>query len=278
MKRVNCIQLYILFLSLVIASVAFAEKGDTPNSKDHPLFNRMPNFYIHQYEEKEFDSHPFVVDKKSVPVEGHFYHIVYFLRSGQTEPSRIQILRNYENAITKIGGTILASNYDGSSYVEVVRDGKEIWARISAGISSEYHLFVIEKGAMAQDIVANAEVFSNDIKATGHTAVYGIYFDTGKSEVKPESEKALGEIAKLLKGDAGLKVYVVGHTDSVGNVDYNMKLSQDRANAVAQALTGKYGIAAARLKAYGVGPLSPVASNDTEEGKAKNRRVELVKQ
>lgn len=278
MKKTICRLLCILFLSLLTAGVAFAEKGDAANSKDHPLFSRMPNFYIHQYEERDFDSHSFVVDNKKVPVEGHFYHIVCFLRSAQTEPSRIQILRNYENAITKIGGTILASNYDGSSYVKVVKDGKEIWAQISAGISPEYHLYVIEKGAMAQDIVANAEIFSNDIKATGHAAVYGIYFDTGKSVVKPESEKALGEIARLLKSDAGLKVYVVGHTDSVGSIDSNMKLSQDRANAVVQALTGKHGIAAARLKGYGVGPLAPVASNEVEEWRAKNRRVELVKQ
>jgi OmpA-OmpF porin, OOP family len=278
MKKMIRLLLSIALLSLLTAGVALAEKDDAPNSKDHPLFNRMPNFYIHQYEEKEFDSHPFVVDKKSVPVEGHLYHIVYYLRSGQTEPSRIQILRNYENAITKIGGTILASNYDGSSYVKVVKDGKDIWAQVSAGIGSEYHLYIIEKGAMSQDIVANAEVFSNDIKTTGHAAVYGIYFDTGKSVIKPESEKVLGEIAKLLKGDASLKVYVVGHTDSLGNIDSNMKLSQDRANAVVQALTGKYGIAAARLKAYGVGPLAPVASNEVEVGRVKNRRVELVKQ
>jgi outer membrane protein OmpA-like peptidoglycan-associated protein len=139
-------------------------------------------------------------------------------------------------------------------------------------------VYIVEKGSMAQDIIANAEVFSKDIKETGHTAVYGIYFDTGKSVIKPESETALGEIAKLLKADAGLKVNVVGHTDSVGGIESNMKLSQGRANAVVQALVGKYGIAATRLKAYGVGPLAPIAPNDTEEGRAKNRRVELVKQ
>ena len=71
---------------------------------------------------------------------------------------------------------------------------------------------------MAQDIVANADVFSNDIRTTGHAAIYGIYFDTGKSVVKPESDAALVEIGKLLKADAGLKVYVVGHTDNVGGM------------------------------------------------------------
>ncbi len=142
----------------------------------------------------------------------------------------------------------------------------------------EPELFIIEKEEMAQEIVANAEAFSNDLKETGHTAVYGIYFDTGQSVIKPESEAAMSEIAKLLKKEAGLKVNVVGHTDNVGGMDSNMKLSQTRADAVVQALVGKYGIGANRLKAYGVGPLAPVASNDKEEGKAKNRRVELVKQ
>jgi outer membrane protein OmpA-like peptidoglycan-associated protein len=108
--------------------------------------------------------------------------------------------------------------------------------------------------------------------------VYGIYFDTGKSSLKPESEQAIGEVAKLMKNEAALKLYVVGHTDNVGGLEPNMKLSQDRADAVVQALVRNNGIPAARLKAFGAGPYAPVASNDTEDGKAKNRRVELVKQ
>ena len=96
--------------------------------------------------------------------------------------------------------------------------------------------------------------------------------------LKPESETALKEIAKLLQDDPGLQVHVVGHTDNVGGLEANMKLSLDRANAVVRDLTAKRGIAASRLKAGGVGPLAPVAANDTDAGKAKNRRVELVKQ
>jgi outer membrane protein OmpA-like peptidoglycan-associated protein len=118
---------------------------------------------------------------------------------------------------------------------------------------------------MAQDIVASADAFSRDLKSTGHSAVYGIHFDTGKSDIKPESDQAIGEIAKLLKGDASLKVYLVGHTDNVGSLDANMKLSQDRAEAVVQTLVSKHDITAPRLKAYGSGRYSPVASNDTEE-------------
>ncbi len=107
---------------------------------------------------------------------------------------------------------------------------------------------------------------------------YGIYFDTGKSTIKPESAQAIGEIAKLLKADPGLKIFVVGHTDNQGGVESNIKLSQDRGEAVLQALVRDHGIAANRLGSYGCGLFTPVASNDTEEGRAKNRRVELVKQ
>ena len=130
----------------------------------------------------------------------------------------------------------------------------------------------------AREVVADATALGSDIKSSGHVAVYGITFDTNKAEVKPESKPTLDEIAKLLKQEPALKLKVVGHTDMTGLFDANMKLSQARAEAVVQALVSQYGIAAPRLKGYGVGPLAPVASNAAEEGRAKNRRVELVKQ
>jgi outer membrane protein OmpA-like peptidoglycan-associated protein len=131
---------------------------------------------------------------------------------------------------------------------------------------------------MNQDVVANAASLAGSIKDAGKVAIYGIYFDTAKAVIKPESEPSLKEIAKMLQTDPKLKVYIVGHTDNVGTFDSNMKLSKDRADAVVKALAGKYNIGATRLQAGGVGPLSPAASNLTEEGRAKNRRVELVAQ
>ena len=132
----------------------------------------------------------------------------------------------------------------------------------------------IETGMVAIDAAAMAK----DISSTGHVALYGIYFETDKADVKPESQPTLQEIAKLLKQDPSLRLFVVGHTDSVGGFDYNVGLSERRAAAVVKELTARHGIAAARLKPAGVGMLSPVAPNDREEGRAKNRRVELVKQ
>lgn len=109
-------------------------------------------------------------------------------------------------------------------------------------------------------------------------AIYGVYFDTGKSNLKPESEAPISEIAKLLTADPALRLHVVGHTDNVGTLADNLRLSQNRANAVVRSLQAKHRVAAARLTANGVGPLAPTVSNDNESGRAKNRRVELVKQ
>jgi len=136
----------------------------------------------------------------------------------------------------------------------------------------------VVKEAMKQDVVADAKTLATAIRDTGRAALYGIYFDTGKAVIKPESAPSLKEVAKLLQADPKLKLYVVGRTDNQGALDMNMKLSQDRAEAVVKALTTESGVAAARLQAFGVGPLVPMASNLTEEGRAKNRRVELVAQ
>jgi OOP family OmpA-OmpF porin len=140
-------------------------------------------------------------------------------------------------------------------------------------------LEVVETKAMDTDkVTINAETMAKDLASTGRVALYGIYFETGKAEIKAESEPTLAEIGKLLTQDRALKLYVVGHTDNVGGYDYNMDLSNRRAQAVAAHLRTRYGIEVPRLRAVGVGLLAPVASNDSEDGKAKNRRVELVKQ
>ncbi len=127
-------------------------------------------------------------------------------------------------------------------------------------------------------ITLTPETISRNIKTSGHVKIYGIYFDFGKAEIKPESRSTLDAIARYLRDNPDVKLYVVGHTDSVGEFDYNMELSRRRAESVVRYLVEKYGIKANRLKPYGIGPLAPVASNDTEQGRARNRRVELVKQ
>ncbi len=140
-------------------------------------------------------------------------------------------------------------------------------------------LEIIEPKAMDTGMVTvKADAMAKGIDATGHIAIYGVYFDTDSADIKPESSPTLQEISKLLQDRLSLKLQVVGHTDSQGGYEHNMDLSRRRADAVAASLAGNHGIDGGRLRAAGVGPLAPVASNDTPEGRARNRRVELVKQ
>jgi outer membrane protein OmpA-like peptidoglycan-associated protein len=271
--------LSIAVFCLVPAAVR-AQQGDYKDCKDHPLFpTRMPNYRISDCKIEDFGRYEFFAVKgPRTPVEGKFTFIVYkYTGPANNEPSGLAVVRNYENAIKKVGGTILQSDPTRWSNGKIVQGGQEVWAQVEKG-NGVIWLRIVEKKEMEQFITADAAAFGNDIKTTGHAAIYGIYFDTGKSDLKPESAAAIGEIAKLLKGDPGLKIHVVGHTDNVGDIAGNVTLSKSRAEAVLQALVRDHGIAAARLNAYGCGQFSPVASNDTEEGRAKNRRVELVKQ
>lgn len=119
-------------------------------------------------------------------------------------------------------------------------------------------------------------VLNEGIAANGRVPIYDIYFDTGKSAIKSESAKALKVIAEYLKANSGRKFLIVGHTDNVGSFDANITLSKARAQAVAQALVTTYKINKDQLKPYGIGSSSPQASNSSPEGRARNRRVELV--
>lgn len=278
MKHAVTVILCLLFV-LPAAGLSTAADQDVKGSRDHPLLSRMPGFHIAGYEDKDFDSHQFIgKDGKKIAVEGHSYYLQYNLDKGAAQPGELKIRRNIEEALKKIGGRVVFDdNFNRVSTIVLEKDGKETWVEVRA-FPTLYRLWIVQKGAMKQEVVADAAAMGSDINTTGHVSVYGIYFDTGKSDIKPESDAALSEITKLLKNNGALKLYVVGHTDNVGSFDSNMKLSKDRADAVVKALTGKYGIAAARLKPYGVASLAPVTSNDTDEGRAKNRRVELVKQ
>ena len=267
------------FLCLALPAFAGAQTKDAQGCKDHPLFTRMPDYWIHSCTEKTFDVYEFTVAKgKKERVEGRLTRTNYYPQNSlNPKPSELQILRNFENAVKTLGGTSVYAEKALETF-RLAREGKEFWVEVRAEFTGKYFLWIVEKQAMSQDIVANAAALADGLKNTGHVVVEGILFDTGKSTIKPESAQAIGEVAKLLKADPGLKLFVVGHTDTVGTVESNLKLSQDRAEAVLQSLVRDHGIAAARLRAFGCGPFSPVASNDGEDGRGRNRRVELVKQ
>ncbi|BDU73713.1 OmpA family protein [Mesoterricola silvestris] len=271
---------HILLPAALLAFAPAFAKPDVPGSKDHPLLTRMQNMGIVVYATNPFQRYEFRTGKgrgATTPVEGKYYQIRYKMADGPAAPTPIAIIRNHQAALQKVGGTVL---FEDNRYttLKVAKGGLETWVEVDTAWGRGYQLTIIEKGAMAQEVVADAAAMKGDLKSTGHVALYGIYFDTNKSDVKAESRAALEEIAKLLGQDPALKLKVVGHTDMTGVLDANMRLSQARGEAVVKALVGQYGIAPARLRGHGVGPLAPVASNDTEEGRAKNRRVELVKE
>lgn len=174
---------------------------------------------------------------------------------------------------------------------QLTRPGGTVWVSLEVGIidaswadtlkaapdQAFYGLAVVETAAMdTGNVTVDAAAMSNSLRDTGRVALYNLFFDTNSATLKAESDAALREIQKLLAGNPQKKLLVVGHTDNVGAVDYNLDLSKRRAAAVVSALTARFGVDAQRLAPYGVANLAPVASNATEGGRAKNRRVELV--
>lgn len=140
------------------------------------------------------------------------------------------------------------------------------------------HLDIIEeKAADIGYVFADAEYIKKELDSKGVVSIYGINFDFDSANIKEDSKTVLDEVAQFLKASPNLELYIVGHTDMKGKMDYNIHLSKRRAQAVIDYLGKVYGIAVNRLSANGVGPLAPKGSNETEEGRALNRRVELVK-
>jgi len=254
-----------------------------------------------------------VLSKKEL-LEGKITRILY---GGPEGRSTLEIYRNYRSALEGAGFQILYTCSDkecgrlfythlysdrkikttktsgaafdkpeDSRYISAKRATAEAVTHVSLLVAIDAIwtkkpvtlLEVIESKSMDTGMVTvNADAMGKGIDATGHIAIYGIYFATASANLKEESDSTIEEIGKLLKARPVLNLLVVGHTDSQGGYDYNMDLSQRRAKAVVKALIGQFGIDSKRLTAAGVGYLSPVASNDTAEGQGKNRRVELVK-
>ncbi|MFH1573936.1 MAG: OmpA family protein, partial [Acidobacteriota bacterium] len=273
--------------------------------KDHPLVTPYPGSNIDRHDFREFDAYSLPlgnmakigVFSKVQQLEGKITAIRYINPSGR---SLLEIYRNYEDAFKKAGFQALFTcaddacgpGYGGNDPYNSGWRPRESQRHLSARLSraegdvyvslhisrSHTYLTVLESKPMeAGRVRVDAAVLADDLSRTGHTAVHGIYFDVDQAVVKQESAPSIQEIAKMLQGAPGLAVYIVGHTDNTGDFQHNLKLSEARAGAVLDLLVSKFGIASARLTAAGVGPLSPVGSNDTEEGRAQNRRVELVK-
>jgi outer membrane protein OmpA-like peptidoglycan-associated protein len=286
----------LLGLLLSCALPAFAQE-DGGDCKDHPLFTRMPNHYIYRCEHSQFEMRRFPVGPlnsegkaRLKEVEGEFWMIDYVIKDGATKASGLQVQRNFQNAARQAGGTVEGtypqwctleldeSFREGNSctnYGTTLKLGKgarEFWTFVHAP-GEGYRMYILEVGAMNQDVSVNELV--DKLNKDGFLTLY-INFDTGKATIRPDSDRTLDDAAAALKAAPNLKVEVGGHTDNVGTPQANEKLSGERAQAVMAALV-KRGVAANRLTAKGYGQSAPIADNRIEDGRAKNRRVELVR-
>ena len=268
---------FAVILLLFFACAAFVraqdEETDVEGGKDHPLLSRMKNFFIADYLAR-FDEHEFYLsDEETKTVEGDRTYIDYRLKEGAPQPSPIQIRRNYANALKTLGATLV---HEAEEYAcwKLIKGGQEIWIDLSIHNDGwSYELNFVQIAAMIQEVSANEmlEALNKD----GFIALY-INFDSGKYDLKPETQGTVDQIVALLKENRDLKVSIEGHTDNVGQPAANKTLSEQRARSVMSAVV-KGGVDAARIRAVGWGQERPVADNRGEEGRAKNRRVEIVK-
>jgi OmpA-OmpF porin, OOP family len=262
----------LLVLALATPALALAE-DDAEGCKDHPMLSRMAGFYIGDCERNHDEVEFTVGEEKTQKVEGQKTRISYALKEGAAAPSYFQLRKNYENAVKSLGGSVL---HTSEAYLSgrIVRGGQEVWVQLEAANSATvYDLTIVEKQAMTQEVTARDML--DALNRDGFIALY-INFDTAKADIRPDSQPIVDQIAALLKQNPALKVSIEGHTDNTGTPAQNKTLSEQRANAVMAAIA-KQGVAANRMSAVGWGQEKPVADNRTEAGRAKNRRVELVK-
>lgn len=277
--------------------------------QDHALIKPYPGSVAARRDDEGFKEYKVVVGTsdsgktddevlKTIAVQGKLTRINYENPGGR---SYVEILANYRKGLSDAGFEILFECTDkdcGLGYVSsrwgrvtgtkcfsssmgylsarLRRDEGDVYVAISA-IAARHEIDVLEAQPMETGLVTvTPEALRKGLDADGRVVLDGILFDHDKAVIKPESAPALAVVAKFLKDNPAMRVFIVGHTDTDGTLDYNLDLSRKRAAAVVEALTQEHGIAAGRLSAHGVGPLSPARTNQSEDGKVRNRRVEMV--
>lgn len=291
--------------TLLMLFVAVGASSESFSQDDHPLVSRYAGSAIQKKTAEEFGQYQFVTGRTAKneltgeTLKGKVTRIVY---GNPADRSTLEIFSNYRKALEAAGLTVIYkceidecgpafarsawSRYNGL-FTASDGDPRYLGGKLTTQGGAAYVALMVGRARTQLDIVeivgmetgmvvVGAEALGKGIDREGKVSVYGIYFDTDKSVVKPESKPALDEIAKLLKARPALNIFVVGHTDMTGNLAHNRTLSEARAHAVVAALVKDFGIAGIRLEGYGVGPLAPAATNSTADGRAKNRRVELV--
>lgn len=273
-----------------------------------PMF-AVPEGLVSIFDEKDkltsFDRQHFIAGDGIVAVEGKVFHDGFQLQPAEGRRySELEFQRNYENAITALGGRKISTvqftdpvvqafggrekveeHFKGACVAEgcqiatyLIRQGdKEYWINVTTGrVPLHGYVTVLERQAMKQSLgFLSADDMKSALDDKGRVALY-VNFDFDRATLRPDAGPTIDEVAKLLRDNPDLRLSIEGHTDNVGAAARNRTLSTERAAAVRQALIGK-GIAADRLTTKGFGADKPLTDNATEDGRAKNRRVELVR-
>jgi outer membrane protein OmpA-like peptidoglycan-associated protein len=274
---------YSALFPIIAACVAvpgiLAAQDDREGCKDSPLLTRLAGCSISSCSKSDFDAAELALktsgDNRTKHVEGKVEKISYSC----TGKSALQVRRNTEQALRGAGYAIDFTGYDVPVHYVTGHKGG-LWLAVEASEltgDSQYTFTSVATEEMTQEMTSDAKAWAGEINKSGRVAVYGIEFDTGKATLKPQSEKTLSQVVALLQGQPDWKMKIEGHTDATGTREGNQILSQQRAAAVVGWLV-KNGVAGGRLAPVGLGDTKPVADNKTEEGRARNRRVELVKQ
>jgi len=277
----------VLLMMFVCAAPAAAQDAahepDEEGCVDSKLITRMKGCRILSCDAKDFDAYDVVVGKydaaagdwQKKALEGKIDTLEYVCAANL---SGLQIARNMENALKAGGFKLVTVAREEQQHYVTANKGQQWLEILVEPWNSQFHyeLTSVVVQGMEQDVVADATGMAAAINASGSVALYGINFDTGRATLQPGSEGILAEIVKLLNEHPDWKFEVQGHTDNIGQKAANLSLSEQRAGAVVNWLK-MYGIDGSRLVPKGYGDTAPLADNGTDEGRAKNRRVELKK-
>ncbi|HPR64255.1 MAG TPA: OmpA family protein [Thermoanaerobaculia bacterium] len=257
--------------------------------KEHPLVRPFPgstlNDNVCHY--ADFDEYSFrIVDSDTgkevkIPVRGKYWQLLYTLYTPDNKwdksHSVVELKENYKAAALEKGGEVRLDRGNDLIFTLPGEDGRRTWVHLWVTNGAQQNLRIIEESGFKKSLTFGSVEMKEALDVDGHVSLNDIFFDVDKATLKVESTKQLQDVVTLMKTNPELVLEVQGHTDDQGSTDYNLTLSQKRAEAVVSYLK-LFGIDQERLTPKGYGESRPVMPNASEEGRARNRRVELVKE
>ncbi len=275
--HINCAQGFASSYTVwVVTKTALKLSLTEPATDDYRLLGHMPGYAVVKSEKADAGDLTFPISAGNfVTVQGKRLHLDYEPKPGTQPAADLEIVQNYLEAMKAKGGELIYQ--DKTDLVARMPDGDHlVWVHVVSLFGNVKLDVTDEKSYQPVATPPKSDALKAALDQNGHIALY-VNFDFAKASLKPDAAPVIAQVVALLKAYPGYKLSIEGHTDSVGDDAANQKLSEARAAAVVDAVV-KGGIEKSRLSSAGRGESSPIADNAKSEGRAKNRRVELVKQ